>query len=269
MSIPTTQAGAYDILCIKDGEFNAPVEMIIHKDGPEATAATRIAWGKPTFNTDVNFFVLKNGNKITLVDTGIGAAYGPDYGHGRAVLTTAGIKPGDVTKILLTHLHTDHILGLFDNNAPYFPNATIHAPAADLAHFTSEEARAATPEAQRDAFDATTQLLALYGSKLQTFAPGPIMDSIEALPLPGHTPGHTGFLINNTVFLWADTIHLAALQLTNPDIGLIFDLDPQTAAATRAKTLAAAQNWVVGGAHITGFQRLGGVTRMRASHDAP
>ncbi len=251
-------AGVYDIHIIKDGEFFAPVEMIVHTGGAEATEAAKERWGQPTFTIDVNFFALKTADAITLVDTGIGPSWGPTFGLGRAALLEAGISPGDVNTILLTHLHTDHMLGLFQDGAAYFPNAEILVPALDLAYFTNAEARDATPEERRDAFNATAQMLAVYGDKVKSFEPGTVMPGIEALALPGHTPGHSGFLVGNSVLLWADTVHIGALQPSDPDIGLIFDLDGKQGAATRHATLAraVAENWVVAGAHITGFNQV-------------
>lgn len=84
---------------------------------------------------------------------------------------------------------------------------------------------------------------------------------IEARPLPGHTPGHTGYLVrgeDNDLLIWGDTLHLGDLQPGDPKIGLVFDLDPDMAVQTRQATLeeAVREGWIIAGGHITGFGRV-------------
>lgn len=86
------------------------------------------------------------------------------------------------------------------------------------------------------------------------------MPGIEAMPLPGHTPGHTGYLLrgkDNDLLIWGDALHLATVQAADPNLGLIYDLAPQTAATTRKAVLeqAALGGWVVAGGHV-GFGKV-------------
>ena len=54
-----------------------------------------------------------------------------------------------------------------------------------------------------------------------------------------------------------DVLHLGELQAADPDIGLVYDLDPAVGARTRRLALeaAASENWLVAGGHI-GFSRI-------------
>jgi len=176
-------------------------------------------------------------------------------------MAAAGVNSDDVKRVLLTHIHDDHVLGLFDGDAPHFRHAEIWAPQSDLAFFTDPRAWEVTPAARRGGFDMAKQLQSTYGSKIRTIAPGPILDGIEAYPLPGHTPGHTGYLMRDeagSLLIWGDTLHLAELQPTDPEIGLVYDLDIETAALTRYATLqhAAQSDWIIAGGHVTGFGRV-------------
>jgi glyoxylase-like metal-dependent hydrolase (beta-lactamase superfamily II) len=81
--------------------------------------------------------------------------------------------------------------------------------------------------------------------------------------LPGHTPGHTGYLLrgdgdSGDLLLWGDALHLGRIQPADPQIGLVYDLDPQTAARTRRATLerAVQQDWTVASGHVRGFGRV-------------
>ena len=54
---------------------------------------------------------------------------------------------------------------------------------------------------------------------------------------PGHTPGHTNWLLQSggeRLLIWGDIVHLAAVQLARPEARLIYDVDTELAAATRA-----------------------------------
>jgi glyoxylase-like metal-dependent hydrolase (beta-lactamase superfamily II) len=82
---------------------------------------------------------------------------------------------------------------------------------------------------------------------------------------PGHTPGHTNWLIEargERLLIWGDIVHLAAVQLARPEARLIYDVDTDLAAATRATVLdwAECERLIVAGAHL-GFPGFGRVLR--------
>lgn len=262
--------GAYDAVLLRDGVFEAPADALVHVDGEGARQQAIAAWGQPSLRMDVNCFALRGPSGVILVDAGTGPSWGAHLGHARAALADIGVAPREVGRVLLTHVHGDHALGLFDGEAPYFPEAEILVPQADLAFFTDAEARAAIPKARQGGFDIAAALLRVYAGRVRPIAPGPVMPGIEACPLPGHTPGHTGYLVGDgadRLLLWADMLHLEALQPADPDIGLVYDLDPAAAARTRRGALeqAARQGWSVAGGHVSGFGRVeavGGAYRI-------
>jgi len=251
--------GRYAVSILHDGYFEAPAGVLTHASGEQMRRETVRRWGSPTIRIPVNCFLLSGPDGITLVDAGTGTAWGEAYGHARAALRDLSIAPADVRRILLTHLHGDHALGLVDGDMPYFPNAEIVIPATDLAHFADEAKRAATPKARQGGFDITAALQHLYAGRIRTAEPGPAWPGIELVALPGHTYGHGGYLIEDparSLLLWGDALHLAAFQAADPGIGLAYDLDGAMAANTRRDILARAarEGWVVSGGHIEGFR---------------
>jgi glyoxylase-like metal-dependent hydrolase (beta-lactamase superfamily II) len=255
------QFGQYDVILLRDGVFEASAEVLIHADGSVARQRAIEALGKPMLQVDVNCFALRSADGIILVDAGTGTAWGPKYGHARSALHKAGISPDQVRHILITHIHGDHALGLFDGEVPYFPNADVFVPERDFAFFTDPAAREVTPEARRGGFNVAEQLVRVYGSRVRQIPDGPVLAGIEARALPGHTPGHTGYLVRGEgkdLLIWGDTLHVGELQPGDPKIGLVFDLDPEMAVRTRRATLedAAREGWIVAGGHITGFGRV-------------
>lgn len=251
--------GLYDVSILRDGFFETSSDVLTHTVGEAAREDALARWGKPTIGIEVNCFLLRGPDGITLVDAGTGASWGDAFGHARTALVAAGVQPEQIDRVLITHLHGDHALGLFDGEKPYFPKAEIVVPKIDLAYFTDEAKRAAAPKARQGGFNIAANLQRLYGGRIRTVGQGEVLPGVEALLLPGHTHGHSGYLIEDaahSLLLWGDVLHLMDLQATDPDVGLTFDLDGETAARTRHATLerAAREGWIVSGGHIEGFR---------------
>jgi glyoxylase-like metal-dependent hydrolase (beta-lactamase superfamily II) len=255
--------GPYDVTTLLDGVFEASTDVLIHADGEAARRKLIESWNGDKIRIDVNCFLLQGPVGLSLVDAGTGKAWGAHLGKAHAVLRAMGIEPEQIDRVLLTHIHGDHALGLFDGTAPWLPRAQILIPQADLAFFTDETAGAALPEARRGGFRIAASLLEAYKGRIHAIDSGPVPDlpGVEAVPLPGHTPGQTGYLIEasaGSLFIWADALHLPDLQVADPDAGLAYDLDPRTAAGTRRVLLerAAHEGWRVAGSHVTGMGRI-------------
>jgi glyoxylase-like metal-dependent hydrolase (beta-lactamase superfamily II) len=264
--------GQYDVIQLFDGVFQAPTEVLIHGNGDAARRSLLESWGDKGISIDVNCLALRGPDGITLIDAGTGDAWGPAYGKARRAMEEEGITPEQVDRVLLTHIHGDHALGLLDGSAPWFPRAEVWVPEADLAFFIDAAARAAQPENRRGGFDIAANLVSAYAERLRPIPTGPVsaMPGIEAIPLPGHTPGHTGYLLSGaeeSLLIWADALHLQDAQTADPEIGLIYDVDPAEAVRSRRRVLeqAAESGWMAAGSHVTGFghvQRAGDAFRF-------
>jgi glyoxylase-like metal-dependent hydrolase (beta-lactamase superfamily II) len=258
----TRRFGPYDVTILKDGQFEPPNDVLMHAGGETALKAAIDRLAGAALRLDVNCFLLRGDGGLILVDAGIGPAWGAAFGHARTALQALGVAPEQIGRVLLTHLHTDHALGLLDGQAAWLPRAEIFIPGTDLAYFTDAAVRAALPEDRQQPFDITAGLLAAYDGRITTIEAGevPGLPGIELVPLPGHTPGHSGYLLYGpeTLLLWADTVHVGDLQPGDPGLGLIFDVDPAQAMQTRLATfqMAEQKRWTVAGAHVTGFGRI-------------
>jgi len=253
--------GGYQITRLYDGLYEAGIEVFTHSAGPGARRRALAGWSASKLQVDVNCYALARADGLTLIDAGTGEAWGPNFGHARLALRNAGFAPADVTRVLLTHIHGDHALGLLDGERDYFPHAEIWTPARELAFYTNPKARAAAPEPLLGVFAIADQLAAAYGGRVKSVADGNVLPSVEALPMPGHTPGHTGYLIRGEgedLLLWGDLLHVGELQAPDPELGIIFDLAPETAAKSRRDILARAsdEGWIVAGGHTSGFCRV-------------
>jgi glyoxylase-like metal-dependent hydrolase (beta-lactamase superfamily II) len=252
--------GPYDVLILDDGIFEAPLDVLIHAGGQTARDESVARWGKQKVSIPVNCFALKGADGITLVDAGTGPSWGEAMGHAPAAMAKAGIAPEQVERVLITHLHGDHALGLFDGDRARFPNAEIIVPEADLGFFGEEANRAQTPQNRQGGFAVTAAVKKHYGGRIRPVPAGAVQPGITLIPLPGHTVGHGGYLIEGEqkLLLWGDALHLSDLQASDPEIGFVYDFDAATALASRRAILAraASAGWIVSGGHIEGFRRV-------------
>jgi glyoxylase-like metal-dependent hydrolase (beta-lactamase superfamily II) len=260
MSKTWRRFGSYDVLILDDGVFEAPLDVLIHADGETARDEAVARWGKPKVNIPVNCFALRGVGGITLVDAGTGPSWGEAMGHAPAAMAKMGIAPGEIERVLITHLHGDHALGLFDGERARFPKAEIIVPEVDFGFFGDEANRARTPQNKQGGFAVTAAVKKHYGDRIHSAPAGPVRPGITLVPLPGHTAGHSGYLIegDTPLLLWGDALHLSDLQATEPGIGFVYDFDAATARASRRAILerAAREGWLVSGGHIEGFRRV-------------
>jgi len=260
MDQQTRRLGLYEVSILHDGFYEAPIDVLTHAAGPAARDGAIAAWGRPTLRIVVNCFLLRGPGGITLVDAGTGTAWGEAYGHARTALGSLGVTREAVDRVLITHLHGDHALGLVDGDAPYFPNARILVPADELGFFTDAEKRLSTPENRRGGFAIAETLLRLYPDRVDAISgSADILPGVTLIPLPGHTHGQSGYRIENggrDLLLWGDAVHLETLQAADPEVGLVFDLDGAVAVATRRDILGRASDlgWIVSGGHVEGFK---------------
>ncbi|XWT12505.1 MBL fold metallo-hydrolase [Stutzerimonas urumqiensis] len=217
--------------------------------------------------TAVNAFLVNTGDNLVLVDTGAASCFGPTLGVIQDNLKAAGYRAEQVDSVLLTHLHADHACGLLDAaGKPAFPNATVYVPHAEAAHWLDPDVAAKAPKEARGFFERAQTAVEPYraDSRLVMFKPGDsLVGGITAVPLIGHTPGHTGYLVESggkSLLLWGDVIHSHAVQFARPEVAIEFDVDSAKAIESRKKVLAdAAQDkLLIGGAHLP-FPGLGHV----------
>ena len=257
----TARLGSCDVVQILDGVFEASVDVLVHLGGDAATRRLRDTWHDPVFRIDVYCFALRSPDGIVLVDAGTGPSWGTALGHAPRALRDAGMAPDHVGTVALTHLHGDHALGLFDGGSALFPHAEILVPRAELAHFTDTRARAAASEDALEIFRIADSLRDIYGNRVRPIDPGPLDTlPVEAVPLPGHTDAHTGYLLgqgDDRVLFCGDMLQ-AVQPVLDPGAGLIYDHDPAQAAQTRRDWLErlARTGWRLAGGHLPGFNRV-------------
>jgi glyoxylase-like metal-dependent hydrolase (beta-lactamase superfamily II) len=264
--------GAFEAIAFFDGGMAGPTAQLqFWKDhGPEELGSTLKNAFLPPDQIRIPFCVLlvRMGSELVLLDSGAGALFGPIGGKLAAQLAAAGVKSEQITAVILTHAHGDHMGGLLDpvTKAPVFKNARhfIHRREHDFWTGSSPDLSGlGLPDADKQGFIASAKAH-LAAIKFDQIKGGEkLLDGLEIIETPGHTPGHISVLFssgNDQLLHLVDTVHHHIFSFEHPDWSIAFDSDPATAIETRKRILdrASADRLRVFGAHLP-FPGLGHV----------
>jgi len=251
------QVGDVLVTSLNDGQFDASTSLVVGVPQADCEALLRDSFRVLPPRITVSCFLLRFGGRHVLVDAGTGTAFGGIMGHAPERLAALGVAPAAIDTVLVTHAHVDHIHGLIDaEGKAAYPNAELVINAAEPAFWLSEANAAQAPEGRREYFDIARRALAPYRDRTRTVQGGTeVLPGITSRHLPGHTPGHSGYMIasgDQTLFIWGDVVHLPGIQFARPEAGMQFDIDGDQARRSRADAFAmtASEKLLVAGMHL-------------------
>ena len=193
------------------------------------------------------------GGELVLVDAGIGSIVENPTGFLGKRISALGIQPNEIGTVLLSHLHIDHVGGLLDraNQKSIFPRARIfisereidfwRGPNPDLSEFQE-----VPPELIDLTIRCAHEALDILGKQIEPFPPGSeLLPGVQSVPLPGHTPGQSGFLFQSEesrFMATGDAMHDPVLQVQHPEWTTMGDARRQQTVQTRRELLARLAN---------------------------
>ncbi|SDZ33970.1 Glyoxylase, beta-lactamase superfamily II [Jannaschia faecimaris] len=233
------KVGQIVITALSDGYvdiINADTLNGIDEQGYEASLI-EAGRGPGAWQTDVNAYLIEDGTRKILIDAGGGKSFLPTLGGVPDALRFAGCNPEDITHILMSHMHPDHVSGVLGaKNAAVYPNAEMIIHAREFDFWVTSDAHARLP--QMASFFAIAQNVAkAYDGRIKLHSGTDVgLPGIIAEPMFGHTPGHVGYVIedgNEHLLVTSDLVHHAVVQLAHPEVSVAFDVDANAAVAIR------------------------------------
>lgn len=267
-ALPSQQVGELTITAVSDGYLHASFDFLANIDPADASRMQGKAGIADHTSIHINCYLVRGGGRTVLIDAGAGG-FKQWGGRLKSNLLLADIDPSEIDAILLTHAHPDHVGGLMDTSGEaVFPNAELVVHHREVAFWQDDGSLSRAPERARANFLVARQAFDGYRDRLRTFDVGEVLTGVTAVPLPGHTAGHTGYRLESggqNLLVWGDIVHFPEIQIPRPDVSIAFDQDAHLAAETRTRLLdlANSERLLIAGMHLAklGFaqvERMGG-----------
>jgi glyoxylase-like metal-dependent hydrolase (beta-lactamase superfamily II) len=268
--------GGMRLQTLSDGHLTLPGDFILGGMPQEEMAEIVARHGLPTdvLSPPCNVTLLRDGDSTVLFDVGAGPDFQDSAGRLPEALAAAGVSPEEITHVLVTHAHPDHLWGLLDDfDEPLFPDAALMIGRAEFDYWTDP----ATPDSigeARTAFavGAARRLQAVEASIRLIEEGEEVLPGVIARLTPGHTPGHMAYEVGGRAMVAGDAIGNHHVAFERPDWPSGSDQDPELAADTRVALLErlAAEDMALVGFHLPdgGIGRVardGGAFRFEAA----
>lgn len=251
------QFGAGKVTTLSDGYLTLP-EAFVLVDGYQDEIQPVLDKAGVVENGNVispcHLTLYQDGENNILFDVGAGADFMPTAGKLDDAFSELDITPDDITHVIFTHAHPDHLWGLLDDfDEPRFLNANYYIGADEWAYWTNEDTANTIGEERLAFFAGAQRRLELLKDQIQLFGDGEdIARNVRARASYGHTPGHMSFRISDgdaSLVVIGDAIGNAHIAFQRPEIPSGSDQDFETGIATRLaflEELAAEKDKIVG-----------------------
>lgn len=229
------EIGRFSVEPVIDGWIVAETNYAYPTIEPESWAphADLLTAGGKMFN-QVGGFLIRDGSETILLDNGAGIDPPEPFqsGHLLEALAAIGITPAEVTIMLFTHLHFDHIGWTTQDGELTFPNARHIANRTDWDYFFSGKYPGTRVERPHD---FPHRRLAPLTDRIELWdKDGELLPGLKLRLAAGHTPGHAMIELESNGergLLVGDVAHHQT-ELLEYDWAGVADIDPAQARAT-------------------------------------
>ena len=238
--VSEVSVGSLTVAALRDGELFLPAGALVNLTEEQSKTIEENENNNLSIS-NVNAYLVKRPNQNLLIDSGCRDLFGPTCGFIQDALSEAGLMPGDITDIFFTHLHPDHVAGAINaDGSAVFENATLKVIDVEYNFWTSDNFSDSEVNGN-DWANLANAVLNAYKDRLETISfDKDIIPGVSSVSIPGHTPGHSGFRVDDgaqSLIQMGDIMHVPNLQLANPNIATVFDVDPEAALESRKSLL--------------------------------
>lgn len=232
--------GSATLTTVSDGSLTLPGNFIFEPMPKDELAPilTEFDLSAERLTPECNLALYRDGTNTVLFDVGSGPDFMPTAGTIVDSLDALGLAPEDITHVVFTHAHPDHIWGLLDEfDDPLFYEATYMMGRAEWDYWwnpetvnTIGEARAAFAVGAKRRMEAIEDAVVLFDNGEE------ILPGIAAVSTPGHTPGHMAFEVrqgSDAALIVGDAIGNHHVAFRKPGWESGSDQDAGTAVTTR------------------------------------
>lgn len=236
--------GDASILTLSDGEMQMPVSRLL-ADPDSADAQTFLAersLAGTTHAAQLNLTLLRDGERNVLFDIGSGNNFLPGTGLLLDSMDELGVDPEEITHVVFTHAHPDHLWGLLDEfDDPLMPNAEYLISAEEWDYWTDPTTVDKLPAETQSFAAGALRYLGAIEDNITRFRGGEeILPGVAAVATHGHSPGHTAFEIrrsSESVMVCGDALTHEHISFARPDWYTGSDQDKAMGAAARVALL--------------------------------
>jgi len=255
------KVGSIEVTAVYDGIWRKPHDPTFIKNA--TVEDTKEALAKAGLTTEfmpipLTVVVLKIGHKYVMIDSGSGVGqWQANATNLPSNMKAAGIDRGQISTILVSHFHPDHVWGLMEKgtNAAVFPNTELIVSSTEYKWWTDPGRVEKLPEGRRPAGKRIGDVFPTWKNWKLVEDNAEVAPGVRLLAAPGHTPGHSAFLVTSgkdQLMVSNDAMYVPALLAPHPDWHGAYDQDGATAVTTRRKLIdrVIADKMMVCGAHF-------------------
>jgi glyoxylase-like metal-dependent hydrolase (beta-lactamase superfamily II) len=238
------KVGDVEVIQIFDGTADGPLQASFVPGRTEDEIRSALVKAGHDGKVRPNYFtvtVIRSKGKTIMFDSSTGGQLAPTAGLMMAKnMYKAGVEPHQISTIIVTHFHPDHIFGMMskETNSQVFSHAEIIVPAAEYKYWTAAETLEKMPEARKGLVRRIQATFPKWKNIRQIEDGAEVIPGVRAVATYGHTPGHTSYLVTSgkrQMMVLGDLTNIPAINVVNPDWSIMFDQDKAMAAAARRK----------------------------------